>query len=35
MWANMKSDANRDAYRLVAELQAAMSLKGAKDPSDF
>jgi hypothetical protein len=35
VWARMKSDANRDAYRLVAELQAAMTLKGAKDPSDF
>lgn len=35
VWANMKDQANRDAYRLVAELQAAMTLKGAKDPSDF
>jgi hypothetical protein len=35
MWANMRSDANRDAYRLVADLQAAMTLKGVKDPSDF
>jgi hypothetical protein len=34
-WADVKQDANRDAYRLVAELQTAMTLKGTKDPSDF
>jgi hypothetical protein len=34
-WAEIKADANRDAYRLVSDLQAAMTLKGAKDPSDF
>jgi hypothetical protein len=35
VWANIRQDANRDAYRLVAELQAAMTLRGAKDPRDF
>jgi hypothetical protein len=35
VWANMKGEANRDARRLVGELQAAMTLKDAKDPSDF
>lgn len=34
-WDEIKRQANQDAYRLVADLQAAMSLKGAKDPSDF
>jgi hypothetical protein len=34
-WADVKQDANRDAYRMVADLQSAMTLKGVKDPSDF
>lgn len=35
VWANMKGKANRDARRLVSELQTAMTLKGMKDPSEF
>lgn len=35
VWANMKGQANRDIYNMVADLQSTMTLKGAKDPSDF
>jgi hypothetical protein len=34
-WADIKRQANQDAYRLIADLQSAMTLKGKKDPSDF
>lgn len=34
-WTTVKQEANRDAYRLIAELQESMTLKGKKDPSDF
>jgi hypothetical protein len=34
-WADVKSQADIDARGLVADLQKAMALKGAKDPTDF
>jgi hypothetical protein len=34
-WADIKSQADVDARSLVADLQAAMTVKGTKDPSDF
>jgi hypothetical protein len=35
IWADIKQDANRDAYRLVAELHASMTLEGIKAANDF
>ncbi len=35
LWNDIKQQANRDAYNLIAELQESMVLKGKKDPSDF
>ncbi|WP_375418163.1 DUF4468 domain-containing protein [uncultured Hymenobacter sp.] len=34
-WDEVRRDADRDARRLVSELQTAMSVKAGKDPSDF
>lgn len=34
-WDAVRNDADGDARRLVADLQAALTLKGTKDPSDF
>jgi hypothetical protein len=34
-WDSIRKDADSDARQLVADLQASMTLKGAKDPSDF
>jgi hypothetical protein len=34
-WDEVRRDADGDARRLVTDLQAALTLKGVKDPSDF
>jgi hypothetical protein len=34
-WAEIQRRAGQDAHLLTADLQAAMALKGTKDPSDF
>ena len=34
-WQDIKQQTNQEMTRIVAGLQTAMTLKGAKDPSDF
>ncbi|MDO7851601.1 DUF4468 domain-containing protein [Hymenobacter convexus] len=34
-WDHLRRDADKGAKELISELQAAMTLKGTKDPSDF
>ncbi|UOQ96649.1 DUF4468 domain-containing protein [Hymenobacter sp. 5317J-9] len=34
-WDELRREADEDAKRLIAELQAALNVKGGKDPSDF
>jgi hypothetical protein len=34
-WEDIRMQATRDARRLIASLESTMTLKGAKDPSDF